>query len=49
MFEHPNEVFKQGLPLLVGNYSGSEVAEYVRTACLNCIQVTVREKKMNDM
>ena len=44
MFEYSNEVLEQGLPLFVGNYSSSEVAKYVWTACLNCVQITVRNR-----
>lgn len=47
MFEYSNEVLEQGLPLLVGNYSSSEVAKYVRTTRLNRIQITVRKSYMN--
>ena len=47
MFEYSNEVLEQGLPLFVGNYSSSEVAKYVWTACLNCVQITVRNRMIS--
>ena len=44
MFDHSNEVFEQGLPLLVSDYCSCQVAEYVRATSLNGVQVAEGKK-----
>ena len=41
MLDDSDKILQQNLPLLVCDDSSSDVAKYVRTAGLNCIQVAI--------
>ena len=40
MLDDSDKISQQGLPLLVSDHSSRDVAEDVRAACLNSVQVT---------
>lgn len=47
MFDDLYQVLQQHLPLLVGDDSCCDVAEDVRAASLNCVQVAIQETDNN--